>query len=112
MCGPYMSFIFIVPSSGWKRTLICKQNPINEHKLREINKNVNTVEIKSETALLSDVRRVIKPPTFDVETVWSKYRRQFEAVAESNKLINQVFQSQQKRNYKAASEMNKNSGSG
>lgn len=35
--------------------------------------------IKRETATLSGVTGVIKPPVFDGETVWSKYRRQFEA---------------------------------
>lgn len=47
------------------------------------------MEIKQKTALLSSVKRMIKPPTFDAETMWSNYKQQFEAVAESNGETNQ-----------------------
>lgn len=45
---------------------------------------MNIVGIKQEIALFSLVKGVIKPPIVDVETLWSNYRQQFEAVAACN----------------------------
>lgn len=40
-----------------------------------------SVGIKSERSLITGINRVLKPTTFDGETVWLNYRRPFVAVA-------------------------------
>lgn len=47
------------------------------------------MKTETETALLSTFEGVMKAPTFDSETVWSNYGREFEAAAGNNSWTNQ-----------------------
>lgn len=61
---------------------------IENQSVSQNNQTVNAYSIESETTLVSEFKGDKKSPTFNGETVWSKYSRQCKAVAECSEWSN------------------------